>query len=806
MRKLILFLLISYISLSASDFQGTVYIDENSNGVMDSLEKGIFGISVSDGINVIKTNQEGKFSLPGTGKTKFIFITTPSGYQPVKKFYIPVEESERPYNFGLKKTPLPARESIRFIQITDTETFEDKGWIQPIREYGENENVSFLIHTGDICYEKGLNFHKNNLNRETMGLPVYCCIGNHDLVDGDYGEQLYESLFGPVYYSFNVGNYHFVVTPMLGGDYQPSYTKKDVYLWLKNDLQCMEDSKKIIIFNHDLLTFEDEFIYGISSEEQVHLNDYGLKAWIYGHWHMNYLRKHGNSGIISVCSSPPDKGGIDHSSSNFLVYEINEQDSIIIHPRYNYLKNHFGIISPNGNQVLLNKEGQLTVSVNFYHTSSPALYLECHFSGDKNPKRLKQNSDWNWSIEYPLSDLSIEEAGKLIIRAVLKNGDIASTVKSFSLPDNRLEAINLLETIQEMAGKEEMNLVWTHNTGGNIWMSSPVYSDGKLLIASMDEFGKKKQSISALCAETGNLAWRFKTDASIKNDICSEDGKVFAVDEDGTAYGIDIQNGNLLWKKELGMDSPGSCVSGSSVNEGIFYGGFGNYLSAIDTKDGTLLWKNQDWNGGEGTVSSHMVAGNTLITGSNWRSLYGHDKHTGKMKWEQSGEGLRFRSSTPVYVSDTLFVCAQRALIKMDPESGHIFQVFPVPYDLQTAASPIVTEKLFILGTSGGGLSAFDRKDMKEIWNVKTGPSLIYTAPYSKPYSSTVESSPVCLGNSIVFGASDGFLYFVDCESGQVIQKIEIGAPILADILVLGDKIYAADFSGNISCFQIQHE
>ena len=52
------------------------------------------------------------------------------------------------------------------------------------------------------------------MNTENMDCPVFYCIGNHDLVKGKYGEELFESIYGPVYYFFDAGNVHYVVTPM----------------------------------------------------------------------------------------------------------------------------------------------------------------------------------------------------------------------------------------------------------------------------------------------------------------------------------------------------------------------------------------------------------------------------------------------------------------------------------------------------------------------------------------------------------------------------------------------------------------
>lgn len=102
-----------------------------------------------------------------------------------------------------------------------------------VRDYARNEQAAFIIHTGDICYEKGLKAHIKLMNTENMDCPVFYCIGNHDLVKGKYGEELFESIYGPVYYSFDAGNVHYIVTPMPGGDHAPGYTADDVCRWLK---------------------------------------------------------------------------------------------------------------------------------------------------------------------------------------------------------------------------------------------------------------------------------------------------------------------------------------------------------------------------------------------------------------------------------------------------------------------------------------------------------------------------------------------------------------------------------------------
>jgi len=246
---LLLLLLFPFLSVSA-DFSGVVYVDLNKNRQKDVYEKGVKGVAVSDGLNVVLTDGVGNYQLPGTTRSRFIYITVPPGYRTVNRFYIKTDGPASDYNFGLAAFPLTKNKKVRFIQLADTEASDDFGWIGPIRDYAANEEVSFIVHTGDICYEKGLNFHGRKVTGETMGVPVYYCVGNHDLVKGNYGEELFEKNFGPAFYSFEAGNTHFIVTPMLAGDYQPSYTKEDVYRWMKNDLQMADPAKNVVIFNH----------------------------------------------------------------------------------------------------------------------------------------------------------------------------------------------------------------------------------------------------------------------------------------------------------------------------------------------------------------------------------------------------------------------------------------------------------------------------------------------------------------------------------------------------------------------------
>lgn len=293
-----------YFAVKHDRFSGYVY--ENGTGTP------LAGVAVTNGRDVVKTDENGYYELDGWLKDRFVTVTVPSGYW-TDDFYIDVSGKRDGYDFYLDKSETDyTRHS--FLQISDTEVGEGGvgEWIEDVKARVQSEKPAFLIHTGDICYEAGLRSHIEGMNSDTMGVPVRYVIGNHDFVNyGGYGEALYESIYGPVNYSFEVGDVHYAVVSLANGDYMARYTKSEVWRWLVNDLSVVDDGKKVVIFCHDICPDEEGFTvkYGLKKAD---LKDYGLIAWVFGHWHYNYLNVT-SDGVFNISTARPDCGGIDSS-------------------------------------------------------------------------------------------------------------------------------------------------------------------------------------------------------------------------------------------------------------------------------------------------------------------------------------------------------------------------------------------------------------------------------------------------------------------------------------------------------------
>ena len=174
---------------------------------------------------------------------------------------------------------------------------------------------------------------------------------------------------------------------------------------------------------------------------------------------------------------------------------------------------------------------------------------------------------------------------------------------------------------------------------------------------------------------------------------------------------------------------------------------------------------------------------------------------TGKLLWKMGDKGYRFRSSSATWKDDTLYVASDKGIGLMDVRTGKLYKYFETEYNLTVSTKPLIVNDLLIMGTRNNGLVAFNRYTGKEVWKVMTGDALIYTSPYSKPESHTVETPPVLVNESIIFGASDGFVYWVDPEDGTVIEKFEVGAPVFGAVAPYLNGFFVADFGGNIYRF-----
>lgn len=294
----------------------------------------IVGICVTDGRNIVKTDAEGAFSLPGWERAHVISVGALTSCH--ADWFAMIDGHVGDFDFFI--SPVNTEGGHTFLQVSDTEISDSCGpWLDFAKRCVKEEAPEFLIHTGDICRLRGLENHHKEMNNDTMGCPVRYVIGNHDYVDDRYGEYSFERLYGPVWYSFDFGNIHYVILPKKDGDAPSGYEDEDSDIWLKRDLELADQGKKLVCFCHDhCIPDEDGFTIPVGGE-LLDLKKHNLLAWCFGDYHVHFLNDLG--GYYSICTSRPDCGGIDSSPAAVRKVCIGDDGTLSSTLLYNDLSN-----------------------------------------------------------------------------------------------------------------------------------------------------------------------------------------------------------------------------------------------------------------------------------------------------------------------------------------------------------------------------------------------------------------------------------------------------------------------------------
>lgn len=806
---LFFFIMPSFPLLAQKNILGRVFEDTNGDDIMGDNEPALANVMVSDGLSVVKTDLHGSFWLPHNPDARFIFVVCPGDYT-IPTFYQQILPDSSLYNFGLRPRAKKTGEAC-FIQISDTETSNDKaGWIGMLQKAIKSNAADFLIHTGDICYADGMRFHAAKVNASTIGVPVYYCVGNHDLVDGPYGEALFESLFGPSWYAFESGNSLFVVTPMLNGDATPSYTQDQVYRWLVNLLKAVPREQPKFVFNHDLLTGDTAFLYRGDAGQFVNLNEHNLKAWVYGHWHNNFVRRHSDNGPVSICTGVAQRGGIDHAQAQFRVFSVKEDGDFSTQVVQSFVDHKVVLVLPQ-HEASPDAEGNLPVMVNTYNSEGMPVEVSFSLNDTNEWVNLSPKGEWSWtgSTVTPV----VGDSCRILVRVRFADGENHTVSRVFFVADTlsgKIEATQMPgSAIASERSKDfiqgpepPLRLEWFSNLGSQSYMSSPLLSEDMAFLPVFDPGDPRNAGIHAVELSSGKQLWSYSTYNAVKGKISLGQKTIFTTDMQGFVYAIDAATGSKKWVTRLEMPPLPAYVSGTVLSEGRLFTGDGQSLCALDQETGQLLWRNEDWSGGVGGPAGPVVDNGLLFVSSNWNGLYAHDLTTGQLRWRQKSQGIRFRDAAPVVWKNTMYLAAQTRLLALDVATGEITRNVETGWQLNAASRPLIVDSLLIVGSANGGVIAFNRHDFSICWQFLTGPSPTPSTPYAEPPVRTVEASPVLINNNyIVVGASDGNLYVLDVRSGEAVWAFESGAPIMTSVVVNKNRLLVADISGNLYSF-----
>lgn len=115
-----------------------------------------------------------------------------------------------------------------------------------LKDIDKRREVSFAIALGDLV-PKGKGVYFRRFLKEVQAhltIPLVTAIGNHDLNGGS--SDNYRQIFGESYYSFTIGETHFIV---LHATTEAGFDKMELS-WLEEELKRGQGAKNRIVFMH----------------------------------------------------------------------------------------------------------------------------------------------------------------------------------------------------------------------------------------------------------------------------------------------------------------------------------------------------------------------------------------------------------------------------------------------------------------------------------------------------------------------------------------------------------------------------
>lgn len=289
-------------------------------GIVTCDGKGLKDVVVSDGYAFALTDAEGVYQLKSDKRLGYVFVSLPSGYEATcigsqPKIYYTLKAdakvAER-VDFTLVESGDQSDHVLLAIgdlhlanrgSSSNNDMNQYLQFVSDINAYiaANSGRKVYALTLGDITWDiywesKGFGLDKaieylNKIN----SIPVFNTIGNHDhaCLSGVVGDidcaRYWREIVAPTYYSFNIGDVHYVVlddivadNPGDGSRAHSNNLTDDIINWLKKDLSYIPKSKSVVLAMHAPL-------YSLPADDQaavaLAISGYTNAQVISGHSH-----------------------------------------------------------------------------------------------------------------------------------------------------------------------------------------------------------------------------------------------------------------------------------------------------------------------------------------------------------------------------------------------------------------------------------------------------------------------------------------------------------------------------------------
>lgn len=263
-------LLTTTLFVSLKSFSSLITAEGLVSGRVTSKGKGIANVVISDGYSVVQTDKSGSYQIQLNELARFVWISTPSGYEfntessIARHYYKPDVKAE--LNFEIK--PLKQNDHKHNFIIWADPQVKNKKDVEQMMETSVPDTRSVVqsmgktpvhgIGVGDLVWDNFDLFPAYDEAIAKIGIPFFQALGNHDQDyrqgGDDTSDRTFQAHYGPTYYSFNRGKAHYVVLDdvrYLGVERTyDGYITPTQLDWLAKDLQFVPKDALLIISLH----------------------------------------------------------------------------------------------------------------------------------------------------------------------------------------------------------------------------------------------------------------------------------------------------------------------------------------------------------------------------------------------------------------------------------------------------------------------------------------------------------------------------------------------------------------------------
>ena len=550
---------------------GVVFEDRNGNDKQDPGERGVRGVSVTDGTATVRTDSAGRYRLDVDVVrriTDLVFITKPAGYAvPTDQYKTPrfyrdlgqlQDAAAVTADFALLPDPRGKSDDFTFANVADTHVNGDmQNQMRSITS--TSKNVAFVQVSGDLTNNAtDAEFATYRAGTAASKLPVWPAVGNHEYFNGGpatYQARIdnYRRHVGPEWYSFDHGKRHFLVIENNGA--APFDEQRE---WIEQDLAANAQGKRVVVLQHMPMNvpFGSPSQYDALAEV---LERYDTELVLVGHEHANHVDR--NTWVEGAKHIQTNSSWytIDHSPNGFRYVSMRGEH--FTNPFRMYGVEHALAITSPAPGAELSRDALDEVQVNAYQTNETIWDVRYRVDGRGSWRSLDRSGDFTWLGELKGGGRDPART-EIEVQAVDESGARWSRTSTYRVTRGRARDIDPGADWAQFHGdashsgiasdvlEPDLQLAWTHRTRGALLTGSPAIADGVAYVGVRDENDAKRSGVHALDLESGRTLWEFDTPTSVVGSPAVDRGTVLVPSLQGTLYAVSTRSGRLRWKRE----------------------------------------------------------------------------------------------------------------------------------------------------------------------------------------------------------------------------------------------------------------